>query len=312
MRVPFMPGRLPRYRVLYDCLRRLDTGFTPATVIYAHDPVAAGRACRLAMAWNPLGEWHRQWISAAWVEAKLAETKERYANAGVTDGVPTITDEEVLCCQMDTSWLSCKPLFREEGVLVGDTWAYDTLVRNVGWVFAWKGTFIVVPKMQMSVDEHGFLHNTTGPALGTSVYALHGEILPRDVHWIIQSPEQLTPALIDELEDNDVRLSVIAAWPERYLTEPPDHSDEVGDLYIIYEPIRVGAMRPSLFDPWPREGDARFRWVARPAMGLVRVEDATTGEVHWIRVHPDIKTAREGVASSFGMHPEEYAPRRET
>jgi hypothetical protein len=42
------------------------------------------------------------------------------------------------------------------------------------------------------------------------------------------------------------------------------------------------------------------------------LRDGKPHKVYWLRVPPDTKTAREGVAWTFGTRPEEYQPEAET
>ncbi len=79
---------------------------------------------------------------------------------------------------------------------------------------------------------------------------------------------------------------------ERFLTllgnPQPVHEDSAGSLYRI---------------PLPDE---------REPLVVVRLTNPSTGRVLFLRVPPTAQTAREAVAWTFGMNPEDWGPIRET
>jgi Domain of unknown function (DUF6745) len=146
-------------------------------------------------------------------------------------------------------------------------------------------------------DQSGRPHNPDGPALawpdGFALHAWHGMPVPA--------------GLIDRLAD--VRLDDIRAEPnvelrrvlleryglDRYLREVGAtrlHQDAAGTLW--HAPLR---------DDEP--------------LVMVEVVNATpepdgTHRVYWLRVPPATRTAREGVAWTFGLPEDQYRPQRES
>ena len=56
----------------------------------------------------------------------------------------------------------------------------------------------------------------------------------------------------------------------------------------------------------------KLNWKKEEIMKFVKVKDASTDRVYIIRVPPDIKTCKEGVAWTFGLREKEYNPQKET
>ena len=56
----------------------------------------------------------------------------------------------------------------------------------------------------------------------------------------------------------------------------------------------------------------KLNWKKKEMMKFVKVKDASTDRVYIIRVPPNVKTCKEGVAWTFGLREEEYQPQKET
>lgn len=125
------------------------------------------------------------------------------------------------------------------------------------------------------------------------MYAVHGVRVPA---WIIDSPENITVDKINAEENAEIRRVMLSQYGEgRYLVDSGAkelHRDKYGILY-----------RQELPGDEP--------------LVMVRVENSTpeadgTLRPYFLRVRPDVETAHEAVASTFGMTAEEYNPVIET
>ena len=146
-------------------------------------------------------------------------------------------------------------------------------------------------------DEPGLLHHADGPALaypdGFALHAWRGMPVPPD---FLSRLAGLTPALIRAEDNAELRRVMLESYGyDRYLAESgaePVHRDETGVLWRI-----------------DLEGD-------EPVL-TVEVVNSTpepdgTHRVYWLRVPPRTRTAREGVAWTFGLSADEYLPQRQT
>lgn len=96
------------------------------------------------------------------------------------------------------------------------------LLRSCGW-FAFGHDIAAISDRPQTIqrDANGLLHADTGPAVryadGWSIYAIHGVRVPG---WLIENPEQLNCAHIDNETNSEARRVMIDRYGiERYLTE---------------------------------------------------------------------------------------------
>ena len=177
-----------------------------------------------------------------------------------------------------------------------DQWA--DLADSAFWWWPFEGiVFMSERPSAIHKDERTRLHNPNGPAVafrdGWAVYYWHGVRVPQDV---IEQPESITAERIESEQNAEVRRVMIERMGyERYILESGAkliHSDETGALYRKElpedEPLVVVHVVNSTEEP-----DGTFKKYA-------------------LRVPPDMKTARQAVAWTFGMTEREYAPAIET
>ncbi len=156
---------------------------------------------------------------------------------------------------------------------------------------------IALARPLINVGGDRLLHNESGASIvwpnGEHVYCWRGLRVPPEV---ILSPEDVTVDMIDKTINAELRRVLIERYgPERYLRD--GHAillgeDEVGRLW------------------------GKPMWDDEP-MVMVEVINSTPepdGSVkhYWLRVPPDIRTARDGVAWTFEMAGEVYNPLIET
>jgi hypothetical protein len=147
------------------------------------------------------------------------------------------------------------------------------------------------------VDEQNRPHSLTGPFCrwrdGTALYAVHGVRVPG---WIIERPERITIKRIVEEGNAEIRRVMIEKiGAEKFLREAGAkrvQADDFGTLYRV-----------------EFEGDEPLQ--------MVEVENSSpeldgSFKKYMIRVPPQITTAHEAVAWTWGLTRKHYAPAVET
>jgi len=165
-------------------------------------------------------------------------------------------------------------------------WLFFVLEREV----------IAVPRPALQIAGEQ-LHCEDGPAVqwpgGAAYYFVRGVQVPGD---IIERPDLLTADRISVERNSEIRRVMLDRFgAARWLAEigaRPVHEDSCGRLY-----------RAELMDDEP--------------LVMVEVVNATpepdgSTKTYWLRVPPDIETARAAVAWTFDISPERYAPLIET
>jgi hypothetical protein len=188
-----------------------------------------------------------------------------------------------------------------------------TLRERLGWwreiteacAWWWPGSTVCVlserpERIAWESGEDGGrrLHCDVGPAVqfrdGWGLYVLHGSVVPPRY---VRTPETITARDILSAPRPEVRHYLLQRFGGmgRFLTEAvqPIQHDACGVLYRW---------------PW-REGGTSFC--------VVRVTNATPepdGSVRtfWLRVPPEMRTAKAAVAWTFGLRESEYHPAVET
>jgi hypothetical protein len=171
---------------------------------------------------------------------------------------------------------------------------FADLAFHVDRLYAFEGIAIATkPATTVTLDAEGRPHSETGPAVtwtdGTQICAWHGDPIPAD---LLDRGMPLTAAYISREFDPVRRRVLIERFGlGRYLLEAGAqeiHRDCFGRLYRLVHRTgeSIQAVRVVNHSPEP---DGSFR-------------------EYWLRVPPAIATAREAVAWTFGMLPEEYDP----
>lgn len=243
-------------------------------VVWASNSIYAGRAARLLMAGVSLGEWDERGedIPNEWIDAKIEEVN-----------APPIDMSHSRGGQHDVHWVA--HLLAYDGVVdVTPAKLYEPIVRGSCWFFAHSDTIVLSPRVTPKLNQEGQLHCTDGHAIWPNIYALGGVVLPREYNWVVEERESLTQEKILNIDNQEVKRVTIAAYPEKFITGDPLQEDDFGKLYDV-------------------EGED-YRYV--------HVTDSSTDREYWIRVEPTIETAHAGIASTFGMTPEEYNPEVQT
>ncbi len=263
-------------------------------------PWAAERG-RLRERLGPAG-WARRWAATG---AHLWESTERLVDrvrAGLVEELADGRAEEAevrlllldaVLGQHDAAWL-CAFGTGEGAPLEG----LGAVARAAGWWWPYEGLAILCERpTELHRDEAGRLDRGDGPALayrdGFALHAWRGMPVPGE---FLAELEALTPGRIQVEENAELRRVMLEHYGyDRYLAESnarPVHRDETGVLWRI---------------PLPGDED----------VVMVEVVNSTpepdgTSRTYWLRVPPSTRTAKQGVAWTFGLEPHTYAPVRET
>ncbi|WP_286158329.1 DUF6745 domain-containing protein [Streptomyces sp. CB03911] len=172
------------------------------------------------------------------------------------------------------------------------------VARHAGWWWPYERVALVAARpTALHRDEAGRLDRADGPALaypdGFALHAWRGMPVPED---FLAGLDGLTTARIREEENAELRRVMLEHYGyDRYLADSgaePLHRDETGVLWRIQlpddEPVVMVEVVNSTAEP-----DGTFR-------------------TYWLRVPPATRTARAGVAWTFGVPEQDYHPERET
>ncbi|MEV8020253.1 DUF6745 domain-containing protein [Streptomyces sp. NPDC086554] len=172
------------------------------------------------------------------------------------------------------------------------------VARSAGWWWPFEREAILCERpTELHRDEAGSLDRADGPALafpdGFALHAWRGMPVPGE---FLDELSALTPARIRAEENAELRRVMLEHYGyDRYLTESgaePVHRDETGVLW-------------------------RIQLVGDEDVVMVEVINSTpepdgTSRTYWLRVPPTTRTAKEGVAWTFGLHADVYDPVRQT
>ncbi|WP_418960114.1 DUF6745 domain-containing protein [Streptomyces tritici] len=172
------------------------------------------------------------------------------------------------------------------------------VAAHAGWWWPYERVAVVCERpVELHRDEAGRLDRGDGPALafadGFALYAWRGMPVPSDF------PEQLaglTPERIRTEENAELRRVMLEFYGyDRFLAESgarPVNRDETGVLWRIELPDDEDVAMVEVVNSTP-EPDGTYR-------------------TYWLRVPPDTRTARAGVAWTFDVPVEQYRPLVET
>ncbi|MFJ5122510.1 DUF6745 domain-containing protein [Kitasatospora sp. NPDC088548] len=176
--------------------------------------------------------------------------------------------------------------------------ALARVAREAGWWWPYEGVALVSERpVALHRDEAGRLDRADGPALeyadGFALHAWRGMPVPPG---FLAGLGTVTVERIRTEENAELRRVLLEHYGyERYLADSgaePLHRDETGVLWRIQlpadEPVVMVEVVNSTAEP-----DGTFR-------------------TYWLRVPPGTRTARAGVAWTFGLTEAEYHPQRET
>lgn len=195
--------------------------------------------------------------------------------------------------QQDAAWLSAF------GTASGSALeGVAAVAEAAGWWWPYERLAVVCERpAELHRDEAGRLDRADGPALafrdGLAAYSWRGMPVPGG---FLAELGALTAERIRSEDNAELRRVMLEHYGyDRYLAEVgavPEHRDETGVLWRI-------AM----------EGDEDTVMVE--VLNSTPEPDGST-RTYWLRVPPRTRTAKEGVAWTFGLTPEQYEPLRQT
>ncbi|MFJ2936821.1 DUF6745 domain-containing protein [Streptomyces sp. NPDC087219] len=190
--------------------------------------------------------------------------------------------------QHDAAWLAA---FAGHGDRLAGLAA---VAAHAGWWWPYENVAVVCERpVELHRDEAGRLDRGDGPALafadGFALYAWRGMTVPAD---FLAGLAGLTPERIREEENTELRRVMLEYYGyDRYLAASGarhQHRDETGVLWRIELADDEDVVMVEVVNSTP-EPDGSHR-------------------TYWLRVPPTTRTAREGVAWTFGLHPDAYEP----
>jgi hypothetical protein len=246
--------------------------------------------------------WSRHWRATGAGLWESTRTLVDRVRAGIVEELATDRREETqvrlllldaALGQHDAAWL-CAFEPGDDSSLGG----LAAVARDAGWWWPYEKVVIVSERpLTLHRDEAGRLDRGDGPALGYAdgfeLYAWRGMPVPGD---FLDELTALTPERIRDEENAELRRVMLEHYGyDRYLAESgaiPVHRDETGVLW-------------------------RVELVGDEAVVMVEVVNSTpepdgTSRTYWLRVPPTTRTAREGVAWTFGLGAEVYEPSQQT
>jgi hypothetical protein len=193
--------------------------------------------------------------------------------------------------QHDGAWLAA---FDDQPALAG----IARVARSAGWWWPYERVAILTERpTALHRDNIGRLHHGDGPALsypdGWALYAWRGMPIPPSVADELPS---LTVQRIQDEPNAEVRRVMLEFFGfDRYLRECQAKEvsrDEYGVLWRVNLPDDEPLVMVEVVNSTP--------------------EPDGTSRTYFLRVPPRTRTPREGVAWTFGLTEEEYAPHVQT
>lgn len=172
--------------------------------------------------------------------------------------------------------------------------------RSAGWWWPFEHAVILAERpcaLDLARDEQGRLHHPTGPVVaypdGWAAWAWHGVRVPRQV---IERPDTITVEQIHATRNVEVRWVLLERYGlARYLRDSEAALVDVDDYGKL----------------WHRDLPGGEPLVMVEVVNASPEPDGSYA-TYLLRVPPDVDTAKEAVAWTFGMDEAEYHPSVQT
>lgn len=172
------------------------------------------------------------------------------------------------------------------GAFEAGLWAY----------FIFADEMLLVPRAAVRLHRNR-LHSDRGPAIswpdGESLWFWNGVEVPRR---LVEEPQRITTQDVLQESNIEIRRVLLERYgAQRFLIDVgarPVHSDDFGTLYKVEFENDEPLVMVKVLNSTPEPDGAR--------------------KEYFLRVPPTMVTAREAVAWTFGLLPEDYRPRQET
>ncbi|RKE21125.1 DUF6745 domain-containing protein [Streptomyces sp. TLI_171] len=230
-----------------------------------------------------------------WTESRKPVHKEARRVAAEARAEVRLAVLDAVAGQHDAAWFAA---FDTAGTGDESLAALAGVARQVGWWWPYERTVLLSERpVALHRDEAGRLDRADGPALayadGFALYAWRGMPVPADFPDRLSG---LTAERIRSEENAELRRVMLEHFGyDRYLAESgaePLHRDETGILWRIQLPDDEPVVMVEVVNSTP--------------------EPDGTSRTYYLRVPPGTRTARAGVAWTFGVEESEYHPQRET
>ncbi|MEU4342288.1 DUF6745 domain-containing protein [Nocardia sp. NPDC023852] len=290
---------LEAVRILRDAESGSDTGVCVREAL-RNAPLAAERE-RVHTELGPKG-FSEHWSATGADLWELTGTIIDRIRAGVIDAMARNRQEQntirlllldAVLGQHDSAWLSAFGSGPDEPLH-----ALARVAREAGWWWPFEKVAVISERpTELHRDEAGRLDSGAGPALayadGFELFAWRGMPVPAE---FLDSLRTLTAERIRTEENAELRRVMLEYYGyDRYLDEcgaRPIHRDETGVLWRIELDGDEDVVMVEVINSTP--------------------EPDGTSRTYWLRVPPDTRTARAGVAWTFGLSAEEYEPVAQT
>jgi len=172
-----------------------------------------------------------------------------------------------------------------------------TIARHASWIVPHENICWLSEHPDLiRTDARGRLHSADGPAVrypdGWCVYAWKGVEIPA---WLIEQAQQISPSSIAATFDPALRNCMIEIMtPERFVKRAalvPVSEDETGILWRKF---------------WSFRGVTIGSWTAVEVQNGTPEADGSRKR-YFLRVPSNVRSAREGVAWTYGLTAEQYA-----
>ncbi|WP_179199616.1 DUF6745 domain-containing protein [Streptomyces sp. NRRL B-24572] len=248
---------------------------------------------RLHDALGPAG-WAAHWQATGARLWDLTRSLADRIRAGVTEAAGADAAEvrllllDAVLGQHDAAWLAA---FDGNGDRLA---GLATVAEHAGWWWPYENAVVICERpVELHRDEAGRLDRGDGPALafadGFALHAWRGMPVPAE---FLAGLADLTPERIREEENAELRRVMLEYYGyDRYLAASGarhQHRDETGVLWRIELADDEDVVMVEVVNSTP--------------------EPDGTHRTYWLRVPPTTRTAREGVAWTFGLRPEAYEP----
>lgn len=290
-------------------------GLAAPRIVWCGSPLSQGLTRHLVRVWGSVRD--SAWASvraSVWVSVRdsvrdsVWDSVRASVGASVWDSVWDSVGASVWASvwdsvygQHDAGWLASYDAFRRFG-LVDQTAPLAGLIalaKSAGWALPHERVCWVSERHHaLHRDDRGRLHAADGPALaysdGFAIHAWHGVRVPAR---IIETPDTITSEEITAEPNAEVRRVMLERFgADRYIRELGAERVQGDDYGSLYRVERV--------DDSP--------------LVMVHVTNSTpepdgSAKDYWLRVPPEMQSAREAVAWTFQVdNPEDYAPTIET
>lgn len=236
----------------------------------------------------------------------LDEVQTFIKNGETDESKLDMVDPPLVYCgygQHNAVWLCFFEFFRDENKLsqeeIDKVEGARQIALAAGWYVPFDNIcFVTERPTVVSLDDRKRLHSETGPSIaypdGWELHFFRGIKVTKQ---LIEAPETITGEQIMNEENAEIkRLMIDRFGPANFMKAigaKPVQKDEFGELY-----------KTEL------KGD-------RMPLALVRVingtmEDDGTFKEYWLQVPPETKTAKGGVAATYGLSEDQYHPQIRT